>query len=104
MKFLRKIDIEVPPEFDVHLVLDKYTTHKTQQVQRWLTRHARVHVHFTPTYSSWLNQVERFFALLTERCIKRGVHQSTWELERDIRCYLELHNEDAEPWLTRAAG
>lgn len=99
MKFLRKIDAEVPRELDVHLVLDNYITHKTQPVQRWLTRHPRFHVHFTPTYSSWLNQVERFFGLLTERCIKRGVHCSTWALERDIRSYLDQHNSRTKPFV-----
>ena len=74
-------------------------THNTKRVAQWLARRPRFRLHFTPTYSSWLNQVERFFAFLTERCIKRGVHQSTWELERDIRRYLKLHNEDAEPFV-----
>ena len=105
LKFLRKIDAEVPKELDVHLVLDNYTTHKTEKVKRWLLRHPRFHVHFTPTYSSWLNQVERFFALLTERCIKRGVHCSTWALERDIRNYLEQSNVEPKPFIwTKSAA
>lgn len=99
LKFLKKIDVGIPRELDVHLVLDNYVTHKTKSVQQWLARHPRFQVHFTPTYSSWLNQVERFFAFLSERCIKRGVHRSTWELERDIRGYLERHNTDAGPFV-----
>lgn len=85
LKFLRTIDAQVPAQLDAHLVLDNYVTHKTERVKRWLVRHPRFHLHFTPTYSSWLNQVERFFALITERCIKRGVHRSTAALEGDIR-------------------
>jgi transposase len=105
VKFLRRIDAEVPPELAVHLILDNYTTHKTEKVQRWLVRHPRFHVHFTPTYSSWLNQVERFFSLLSERCIKRGVHRSTWELEQDIRAYLDTYQADPKPfvWTKTAA-
>jgi transposase len=99
LKFLKKIDTEVPSDLDIHVVLDNYVTHKTKRVQQWLARHPRFHLHFTPTYSSWLNQVERFFALLTERCIKRGVHHSTRQLEKDIRHYLELHNDDAQPFV-----
>jgi transposase len=81
------------------LILDNYTTHKTEKVRRWFLRHPRFHVHFTPTYSSWLNLVERFFALLSERCIKRGVHRSTWELEQDIRDYLAAYKVDPKPFV-----
>jgi transposase len=79
--------------------MDNYVTHKTDRVQRWLARHPRFYTHFTPTYSSWLNLVERFFAFLTERCIKRGVHCSTWALEQDIRGYLDQHNAEAKPFI-----
>jgi transposase len=99
LKFLKKIDTLVPSGLDIHVVLDNYVTHKTKRVQQWLARHPRFHLHFTPTYSSWLNQVERFFALLTERCIKRGVHHSTWQLEKDIHRYLELTNDDPQPFV-----
>ena len=99
LAFLRSIDGNVAPELSVHLILDNYITHKTTRAKRWLARHPRFHVHYTPTYSSWINQVERFFALLTERCIRRGVHCSTVELERDIRAYLDAHNEDAVPFV-----
>ena len=79
--FLDTIDKAVPAELDVHVVVDNYATHSAPEIERWLARHTRFHFHFTPTYSSWLNQVERWFALLSERALRRGVHRSTWELE-----------------------
>ena len=85
MQFLRTIDANVPAALDVHLVMDNYGTHKTPTVKAWFARHPRFHVHFTPTSASWLNQVERWFALLTEKQIKRGTHRSTIELEQAIR-------------------
>ncbi len=99
LRFLKQIDGEAPAELDVHLILDNYGTHKTPAVQRWLARHPRFHVHFTPTYSSWLNLVERWFALLTERQLRRGVFRSTAELERAIERYLEHHNQDPRPFI-----
>ena len=99
LKFLRTIDQAVPAELDIHLVMDNYITHKTKRTKAWLARHPRFHVHFTPTYSSWLNQVERFFALLTDRCIKRGVHRSTQALERDIRSFLKVTNDEPQPFV-----
>ena len=99
LKFLRTIDQNVPSEFEIHLVLDNYVTHKTKRTRTWLIRHPRFHVHFTPTYSSWINQVERFFGLITERCIKRGVHRSTYALEKDIRSYLKINNIDPKPFV-----
>ena len=84
LKFLRTLEAQVPDDLDVHLVMDNDATHKTPAVQRWLARHPRWHVHFTPTGASWLNQVERFFALLTEKQLRRGVHRSTQELEHAI--------------------
>jgi transposase len=99
LRFLRTIDDSVPENLEIHLVLDNYVTHKTKRTRAWLARHPRFHVHFTPTYSSWLNQVERFFALLTERCIKRGVHRSTAALEKDIRAYIRTANEDPRPFI-----
>ena len=99
LKFLRTIDENVPAHLDIHLVLDNYTTHKTKRSRSWLARHPRFHVHFTPTYSSWLNQVERFFALITERCIRRGVHRSTRALEKDIRSFLKTTNNDPRPFV-----
>lgn len=99
LKFLRTIDQNVPATLDVHLILDNYGTHKTPTVKRWLTRHPRFHVHFTPTSASWLNLVERWFALLTERQIKRGSHRSTQELEQAIRDYLAIYNKEPKPFV-----
>lgn len=105
LKFLKTIDDAVPGELEIHLVLDNYVTHKTKRTKAWLARHPRFHVHFTPTYSSWLNQVERFFALITERCIKRGVHRSTAALEKDIRAFLRTTNEEPKPFIwTKSAA
>jgi transposase len=97
LQFLRTIDANIPDELDLHLILDNYGTHKTPSVKAWLVRHPRFHVHFTPTSASWLNQVERWFALLTQKQIKRGSHRSTVELERAIRDYLDIYNEDPQP-------
>ncbi|HEX9877466.1 MAG TPA: IS630 family transposase [Gammaproteobacteria bacterium] len=99
LKFLRTIDARVPTDLDVHLIMDNYGTHKTPAVQRWLARHPRFHVHFTPTSASWLNQVERWFATLTEKQIRRGTHRSTQQLEKAIRAYLEIYNEDPKPFV-----
>lgn len=98
LTFLRTIDTNVPATLDVHLVMDNYGTHKTPAVRGWLARHPRFKVHFTPTSSSWLNLVERWFATLSERQIKRGTHRSTIELERAIRRYLDTHNKDPKPF------
>jgi len=98
-KFLDTIDANVPPELDVHLVMDNYATHKTPAIQRWMARHPRYHVHFTPTSASWLNQVERFFAALTEKQIRRGSFQSTRQLEAAIREYLGYHNQQPKPFV-----
>ena len=97
-RFLKKIDESVPEDLDVHLILDNYATHKTPAVQKWLARRPRFHVHYTPTYSSWLNLVERWFALLSERKIKRASHRSTRELERDIRDFLKHNDEHPKPF------
>jgi transposase len=99
LQFLRTIDAGVPAALDLHLILDNYGTHKTPSVKAWLARHPRFHVHFTPTSASWLNQVERWFALLTQKQIKRGSHRSTLELERAIREYLDIYNEQPQPFI-----
>ena len=99
LRFLRTIDEAVPEALDIHLVLDNYATHKTPSVQRWLAKRPRFHVHYTPTYSSWLNLVERWFALLSERKIKRASHRSTRELERDIHQFLDHTNEHPKPFV-----
>jgi transposase len=97
--FLDRIDKEVPADLAVHLVLDNYGTHKTPLIHRWLLRHPRFQLHFTPTYSSWINQVERWFATLTEKQLRRGTHRSTRALEDAIRLYLALHNQDPTPFV-----
>ena len=98
-KFLEQIDTEVPAHLDVHLVLDNYGTHKTPMIKRWLLRHPRFHLHFTPTSGSWLNMVERWFGELTNKKIKRGAHRSVPALERDIRDWIEHWNEDPRPYV-----
>ncbi len=98
-KFLDKIEAEVPPGLDVHLILDNYGTHKTATIQRWLLKRPRFHLHFTPTGASWLNLVERWFGLLTERQLRRGVFRSTRNLETTIRHYIDTHNEEPKPFI-----
>ena len=99
LKFLRTIEHSVPAELDIHLVMDNYGTHKTPAVRAWFARHPRFHLHFTPTSGSWLNLVERWFALLSERQIKRGSHRSTNELEQAIRHYLTVYNQEPTPFV-----
>ncbi|MEQ1575734.1 MAG: IS630 family transposase [Vicinamibacterales bacterium] len=96
--FLRDIDTSVEPALEIHVVLDNLATHKAPVVQRWLLRHPRVHFHFTPTYASWLNLVERFFGLLTEKALKRGSHTSIPQLRAAILAYVDAHNERGTPF------
>jgi transposase len=98
LKFLKKIDKAVPAELGIHVICDNYATHKTPEVQAWLARHPRFHVHFTPTGSSWINQVERWFGLITGKMIRRGVHKSVQALEAGIRQWIETWNEDPHPF------
>jgi transposase len=98
-KFLDTVDAAVPAALDVHLILDNYGTHKTPLIHRWLARRPRYHLHFTPTGASWINLVERWFAALTERQIRRGAHRSTRELDAAIRRYLLLYNEAPKPFM-----
>jgi transposase len=98
LDFLKKIDTAVPAEMDIHLVLDNYGTHKTALVRQWLQKRPRYHLHFTPTHASWLNQVERWFALLTQRQIKRGSHRSVTELESAIRDFIAANNQQPKPF------
>jgi len=98
-KFLGTIDASVPARLDVHLILDNYGTHKTPSIRRWLVRHPRFHLHFTPTSASWMNLVERWFGLLTERQIRRGTHRSTRELEEAIMAYLNSNNKHPKPFV-----
>ncbi len=98
-KFLDTIDAAVPADLDIHLICDNYGTHKTPAIKSWLAKHPRYHVHYTPTYSSWLNQVERWFALLSQRQLKRGTHRSTIALEKAIREFIDVSNENPKPFL-----
>ncbi len=98
-KFLGQIDAAVPARFEAHLILDNYGTHKTPRIRRWLAQHPRFHLHFTPTGASWINLVERWFALLTEKQIRRGVHRSTRELEEAIVRYIQVHNQRPKPFV-----
>jgi len=91
-------DANVPDDLDVHLVMDNYATHKTPAIRTWLAKRPHWHVHFTPTGASWLNQVERLFALLTEKQLRRGIHRSTQELEQAIRDYIDTVNDDPKPF------
>ena len=97
-KFLAKLDQQIPAELDVHLICDNYATHKTPAIAKWLGAHPRFHMHFTPTYSSWLNQVERWFALLTDKKLRRGTHRSIYALEKDIRDWIAAWNDNPKPF------
>jgi transposase len=98
LRFLRTIEASVPSGLDVHLVMDNYGTHKTPSIKAWFARHPHFHVHFTPTSASWLNQVERWFATLTEKYLRRGTHRSTRQLEDAIRHYLDTYNANPQPF------
>jgi transposase len=98
-KFLDLIEASVPPALDVHLVMDNYSTHKSPLIRNWLAKRPRYRVHFTPTYGSWINQVERWLALLTQRQIKRGSHHNVRELETAIKEFLTAHNEEPKPFV-----
>ena len=98
LDFLKRIDARVPDGLDVHIIMDNYATHKTPMIKNWLARRSRYHVHFTPTSASWINQVERWFAELTRKQIRRGVHTSTKKLEADIRAFIEIHNKSPKPY------
>ncbi len=99
LKFLRVIDQSVPKDQEIHLVLDNYSTHKTALIHNWLLRRPRFHLHFTPTSSSWMNLVERWFAAITNDQIRCGTYRSTKELETAIKEYLEVYNEDPKPFV-----
>lgn len=105
LKFLKTIDAETPPELDLHLVVDNYATHKHPKVLRWLAKHPRFHVHFTPTSSSWLNLIERWFRDLTQRRLRRGIFRSVAELQRAIQNYVDQHNSNPQPFVwTKSAS
>ncbi|MBD0021252.1 IS630 family transposase [Gordonia pseudamarae] len=102
--FLKTIDREVPDELAVHLILDNYATHKHPNVQRWLNRHKRFHLHFTPTSSSWLNQVERWFGELTDKNIRRGIFPGVPDLIASIEEFLNSHNDNPKPYVWTATA
>jgi transposase len=102
LKFLGVIDTQVPAGLEVHIVMDNYATHKVDKVRRWFLKHPRYHIHFTPTSSSWLNLVERLFAEITERCVRRGSHTAVRQLEHDMLAYLENRNKKPKPFIWTA--
>ncbi len=104
IRFLNRIDRETLPCLDIHLIIDNYGAHKTPAVKRWLKRHPRFHIHFTPTSASWHNMVERFFAEITRKRIRRGVFKSVEEVETAIYHYLEHHNENPKPFIWSATA
>ena len=105
LKFLRLLDQTMPSHLDLHLIGDNYATHKHPKVQRWLQRHPRFHMHFTPTSASWLNMVERFFRDLTQNRLRRGVFRDLEELILAIGDYIDRHNQNPKPfiWTARAS-
>lgn len=104
LKFLLEIEAHVPTDLEVHLILDNYATHKTPAVHRWLAKRPRFHLHFTPTHASWLNQVERWFGLLTQRQLRRGAHTSVAALKQAIAEFLAVHNDDPMPFCWTATA
>ena len=104
LQFLKDIDKNAPKNLDLHLVMDNYASHKHPRVRTWLARRPRYHVHFTPTYSSWLNQVERWFAIITQKAIRRGSFRSTKELTQRIDNFVQTYNRKASPfrWVATA--
>ena len=104
LRFLKQINREAPQDVDIHIIADNYATHKHQRVQRWLQRHSRFQMHFTPTSSSWLNLVERFFADITEECVRDGSFQSVRQLVRAIEQYLAARNQQPKRYIWRAEG
>ena len=104
LNFLRHIERNVPEDLDVHLVVDNYATHKHAKVKNWLAKRPRFHVHFTPTYASWLNQVERWFGIITQRAIRRGSFKNVRELTRKIDDFVAHYNEHARPFVWTATA
>lgn len=104
LRFLQHVDAAVPAGLDVHLILDNYATHKHAKVRAWLARRPRYHVHYTPTYSSWLNQVERWFGLITQRAIRRGSFRTVREFIQRIEAFVALHNRTAAPFVWTATA
>ena len=105
LDFLKQIDTQAPDGLDIHIIMDNYATHKTAVIKAWLARRRHYHVHFTPTSASWINQVERWFAELNRKKLRRDVDTATKQLETDIRAFIERHNEKPKPyrWTKSAA-
>ena len=97
-RFLDTVERNVPADLDIHLVIDNAGSHKTKLIRDWFAKRPRWHIHFTPTSASWINQVERFFALLTERALKRGVFRSLGDLEQAIKAHIDATNADPKPF------
>ena len=104
LKFLKQLDRETPKDLDLHLIIDNYCTHKHEKVKEWLDKHPRFHIHYTPTSSSWLNLVERFFADLTNDVVRDGSFTSVRQLVRDIETYLAERNLNPKPYKWKAEG
>lgn len=104
LRFLRHLDANVPPDLDVHLVVDNYATHKHARVKRWLAARGRYHVHFTPTYASWLNQVETWFNIITQRAIRRGTFRSVKQLTQRIDAFVQKYNAKTQPFMWAATA
>jgi len=104
LTFLKTIDRQVPKDLQIHLILDNYATHKHEDVRTWLDKHPRFHLHFTPTSSSWLNLVERWFRELTDKALRRGVFHSVPDLIASIQEYIDTHNDDPRPYVWTATA
>jgi putative transposase len=104
LQFLHHIDANVPQQLDVHIIMDNYATHKHKKVRSWFARRPRYHVHFTPTYSSWLNQVETWFGIITRKAIRRGSFRSTKELAEKIDLFVKSHNRNSKPFIWTATA
>lgn len=105
LEFLKRVNGQTPKDKALHIIVDNYSTHKHQKVQNWLKRNKRVALHFIPTSSSWLNLVERFFGIITEKQIRRGVFNSVKDLEEKIMAYIDAHNETPKPFVwTKSAA
>jgi transposase len=104
LKFLKTIDRQVPKYLQIHLILDNYATHKHEDVRKWLDKHPRFHLHFTPTSSSWLNLVERWFQELTDKALRRGLFHFVPDLVASIQEYIDAHNNDPKPYVWTATA
>ena len=104
LQFLRYVDANVPEGLNVHLIADNYATHKHQKIRTWFARHPRFHVHFTPTYSSWLNQVETWFGIISRQAIRRGSFRSAKELAKRIDEFVQSYNENSKPFVWTATA